>query len=96
MDRNHNAWTQIKYTPETEGYTLSSIYKEDNIVEYYKNNELFSSETYQLKEPENRDMENWLITEVHGADLYFTVRNNTLILGQVYVDSPTSFYIRVE
>jgi len=89
-----NAWTQIKYTPEKEGYTLSTIYKDNNTAEYYKNNELFNSETYLVKEnPENS---NFRILEVHEMEFYFTVRNDTLILGQAYVDGPTSFYIRVQ
>ena len=45
-----NAWTGIKYTPDSEGYTRTLIFRNDKTVESYKAGELFSIESYQTKE----------------------------------------------
>jgi len=31
-----NAWTGFKYTPETEGFTKTTVYKNDYTAEYLK------------------------------------------------------------
>lgn len=93
-----NSWTGIKNTPETEGYTQTSIFKRDNTVEYYKDNELVSTKTYQVKEikhvPQNTDSYVTTLLEIDETEIPFTIQNDTLTLSQAYVDGPTNVYVR--
>lgn len=95
-----NAWTEIKYTPGSEGYTRALIFRNDNIVESYKNEELLSAESYITKEvvyePGNPDSEITLILIMNESESYFSVDNDTLILSQAHLDGPVSIYERKE
>ena len=95
-----SAWTGIKYTPGSEGYTQTSIFRSDYTVEYYKNGELTNTETYRTKPAENSSQnsttETRMILGVNNAEIPFVIHNDTLILSHAYVDGPTSIYVRVE
>ncbi len=93
-----NSWTGIKNTPETEGYTQTSIFKSDNTVKYYKDNELASTKAYQVKEikhvPQNTDSYSVTVLEIDETEIPFTIQNDTLTLSQAHVDGPTNVYVK--
>jgi hypothetical protein len=95
-----NPWTGIKYTPDTEGYTQSTIYKEDNTVESYKNGELVGIESYLTREvvydPQDPNSETAMVLIINESESYFSINNDTLIVGQAHVDGPTSIFKRIE
>lgn len=95
-----NAWTGVKYTPDSEGYTQSSIYKEDNTVESYKNGELVGIESYQTREkvynPDDPNSETAMILIINESERYFSIRNDTLTISQAHVDGPASTFIGID
>ena len=94
-----NAWTGIKYTPVSEGYTQSSIYKDDNTVEYYKNGDLVKIESFRTKEivydPQDPNSETATILIVNETERYFSISNDTLTISQAHVDGPVTIHKRI-
>lgn len=95
-----SAWTEIKYTPESEGYTQTSVYRADSIAEFYKNNELISSKSFRVITYEYlaQSSSGSIVTtlEIDNEEIPFTIQNDTLYISSAYTDGPTSFFKRVE
>ena len=95
-----NAWTGIKYTPDTEGYTRTLIYKNDNTVEAYKNGDLVDIEIYQIRkivyDPQDPNSETAMVLIINDSESHFTIRDDTLFVSQAHVDGPASRYKRKE
>ena len=95
-----SAWTGIKYTPESEGYTQTSVYRADSVAEFYKNNELISSTSFRVITYEYfaQSSSGSIVTtlEIDNEEIPFFIQNNTLFIGSAYTDGPTSIFKRVE
>ena len=79
-----NAWTGIKYTPDTEGYTQTLIYKNDNTVESFKNGDFVDIELYQIKEivydPQDPNSETAMVLIINESSLIWI----SLIKGSLH------------
>ncbi len=95
-----NAWSGVKYTPDSEGYSKTSIYKNDNTVDSYKDGDLVQTESYQTREkvynPDDPNSETAMILIINESESYFSIRNDTLTISQAHVDGPAIFFKRIE
>jgi hypothetical protein len=92
--------TGIRYTPDSEGYTQTSIFKIDKTVESYKNGDLVEIESYLTREivyePQNPNSETAMVLIISDSESYFSIRNDTLTISQAHVDGPAITYKRIE
>lgn len=95
-----NVWTGIKYTPDSEGYTRTLIFRNDNTVESYKDGELISIVSYQTREivynPGDPDSDTAMKLIIKESESYFSIDYDTLTISQAHVDGPVSKYKRIE
>ena len=83
--------------PLTEGYTELLNFKNDSIVELYRNDSLIKTNSYEFKYSINNPLDpnsdstryliiyDWIVTR-------YSIINDTLILDMSYVDGPTIYY----
>jgi len=89
--------TRSEFTPESEGYQESIVFKTNDTVEYYRDEELSYKYPYKLKYRIDNSMDansdSTLVLVINnGTESYFSTENDSLIINQSYVDGPVTYY----
>ncbi|MCS6823411.1 MAG: hypothetical protein NZ529_03885 [Cytophagaceae bacterium] len=77
-------------TPQTEGYTRSVWFKENNIAEFYKNSQLEKKLNYTISEKNERNY----IKLDKNAPALLILHGDSLVLNYGYMDMENEYFVR--
>lgn len=89
--------TRSEFTPQSEGYQESIVFKTKDTVEYYRDEVLSYKYPYKLKYRIDNSMDansdSTLVLVINnGTESYFSTENDSLVINQSYVDGPVTYY----